>query len=189
MLGGIAQAEVNDQIKDLDSSSSNHQNQQFKFPNNWKIPASQLAQFNSPSHQYPVYGQNQQQNQFDNRKQKKKQNNNYQENSQFPLLSQLQNYNNKNHHHQKKQKTHRNPGLTDYSSWNTNKKHRSEPQVASSNHQKIFIRPVMRSKSRNEKLLPKLPVPRIRQLTPATEMKPPPIVKPPKAHLVVKKVA
>jgi hypothetical protein len=189
MLGGIAQAEVNDQVKDLDSSSSNQQ--QFKFPNNWKIPMNQLqSQFgSSPTSMYPVFGQ--QNSQHDNRRQKKNNsnnnnNNNNQENMKFPLLSQLQNYNNKNH--KKQQKNHRNQGITDYSSWNTNKKHRSEPQVAASNHNKIYLRPVMRSKSRDEKLLPKLPVPRIRQLTPSTEMRPPPVVKPPKAHVVVKKL-
>lgn len=54
MLGGIAQAEVNDQLKDLDESAS----QNHKFPSNWKSYApNQMGSYTSHSPVYQVFGQ------------------------------------------------------------------------------------------------------------------------------------
>lgn len=202
MLGGMAQAQVNDQLKDLDGSSTNNN---FKFPNNWKFPSSQFANFNQQQQQqssiYPVYGSPGQQP-YDNRRQKKPQKKNVQSDHDYPLLSQLQAYsnnfnngNNNNQNNKKKsqsQKNQRHPTLSDYSSWNSNKKHRNEQQYAASNQNKIFLRPMMKNKhSRDEQMLTKVRLPRIQQTAPATEMRPPPPAKvktPPKGHIVLKKV-
>lgn len=198
MLGGMAQAQVNDQIKDLDGSSTNNNN--FKFPNNWKFPSnSPFANFNSPTPVYPIFGSQGQSPQvhYDNRRQKKPPKNNNNNEHEFPLLSQLSTYNNHNQNHnhnyqsskKKAKNNQRNPGLSDYSAWNSNKKHRVESQFSASNQNKIFLRPMMKNKhSRDEKLLTQVRIPRIRHVTPSTEMRPPPVVKPPKAHILLKKV-
>lgn len=182
----MAQAQVNDQLKDLDGSPSNNN---FKFPNNWKFPTNSFANFNNqPTPIYPVFGSQGQQQQphHDNRRQKKPPKNNVVSDHDFPLLSQLSNYNNG-------KKPKRNPGLVDYSSWNTNsnKKHRVESQqFSASNQNKIFIRPVMKNKhSRDEQMMTKQRLPRLRHATPSTEMRPPPpaMVNTPN-HIVLKKV-
>ncbi|CAG9805118.1 unnamed protein product [Chironomus riparius] len=94
MLGGLAQAEVNDQVRDLDESSSQ------KFNSNWKA-FSPVGSFTSNNPIYQVYGQQQQQQQKanENQQQKPKKNqsnsNKQQQQQQQQQQSQQQQYQHK----------------------------------------------------------------------------------------------
>lgn len=196
MLGGIAQAEVNDQLKDLDESPSSNSHQ--KFPANWKnFSPSQFGSFTS-NNMYQVYGQ---QNENGQRQKKNSgQTGNYgtsssQQQSKYPLVGSLLNYNkgkNQNSNKQKNSnsanKNNQNYGLSDFSGWNQmNKKQRSEPQTASSNSH-FVLRPVMKNKHASEmRPAPKGPINRLRHPQLSTDMRPPPPIKP-KSHLLIKKV-
>lgn len=92
MLGGIAQAEVNDQLKDLDEGSAN------KIPPNWKA-FQPVGSFTSNNPVYQVYGQHQQKgNDQSSQKDRPKKNLNSgssKQQSKYPLVGQLLNLNNK----------------------------------------------------------------------------------------------
>lgn len=194
MLGGIAQAEVNDQLKDLDESSSSHNS---KFPANWKsFSPSQLGSFTSHNPVYQVFNQHE----SSNGRQKKNSGHtgnhgsNQQQHTKFPLVGSLTNLNKgKNQNKQKNSNSgHRNSQnypISDFSGWNQmqNKKQRSEPQPSSSNSQ-FVLRPMLKSKhARDERLHQKGSINRARQPQLATEMRPPPPI--PQASLIrVKKV-
>lgn len=185
MLGGIAQAEVNDQLKDLDDSNP-QQSQKWK-----SFSPNQFGSYTSNTPVYQVYGQE------NNQRAKKNsgQTGNHGANSQkqFPLVGSLLNYN-KNKNQQNKQKNSsnnknsQNYRVSDYSEWNQpSKKHRAEPQTSSSNSQYV-LRPVIRSKqARDEKFHQKGNINRARQPQLPTEMRPPPPVKP-RTTLILKKV-
>lgn len=191
MLGGIAQAEVNDQLKDFDDSPSSNQ----KFPSNWKSFApNQLGSYTSNTPTYQVYGQ-QENGQRENGQRHKKNsgqtgnhggNNNQQ--SKFPLVGSLVNFNkNKNsNNNNSKQKGQKSFAMSDFNGWNQmNKKQRLEPQASNSH---FVLRPLLKNKqSRDEHLHQKNAINRVRQPQLSTDMRPPPQVKPPKV-LRVKKV-
>lgn len=178
MLGGIAQAEVNDQLKDLDESSSNSQ----KYPANWKsFNPNQYGSFTSNTPVYQVYGQ-QEGNQRD--KKNSGQTGNHGSNSQqskFPLVGSLTNFNkgkSQNSNKQRNQSSKNNQQFTDFSTWNQmNKKQRVEPQASSSNA-KFVLRPVMKSKYGQENIQIKGSINRVRQAPLSTDMRPPPPIKP-----------
>ena len=191
MLGGIAQAEVNDQLKDLDDSTSNSQ----KFPSNWKsFSPNQIGSYTSNSPIYQVYGQ-----QENNQRQKKNsgQTGNYGANNQqskFPLVGSLMNFN-KGKVQSKKQKNanngnrnNQNFAFSDFSGWNQmNKKQRTEPQISSSNSHYV-LRPVSKNKNvRDEQLHQKGSINRARQPQLSTDMRPPPPIKQ-KAHVRLTKI-
>lgn len=185
MLGGIAQAEVNDQVRDLDESSSQ------KFNSNWKA-FSPVGSFTANNPIYQVYGQQQKSNENSPQKPKKKQQQQQQQQSQqqqysnkFPLVGTLMNLNkpkqtqqqnkqrnsnNNNQHHQIKNAI----NIHDYSNWNQiNKKQRIEPQAAQS--QNVFVvRPIIRNKHARDDNKPTIT--RFRE--PARDMRPPPPLKP-----------
>lgn len=195
MLGGIAQAEVNDQLKDLDDSNA-QQNQ--KFPANWKSYSSnQFGSYTSNNPVYQVFGQ-------ENSQQRPKKNSgqtgNHGANSQkqFPLVRSLLNYNKSKSQHNNKQKNSNNGNknsqnsdfrVSDFNNWNQmNKKQRTEPQASSSNSH-FVLRPHMRNKqARDEKVHQKGSIIRTRQPQLATEMQPPPHVKQQRPQLFMKKV-
>lgn len=185
MLGGIAQAEVNDQLKDLDDSNP-QQSQKWK-----SYSPNQFGSYTSNNPVYQVYGQ-------ENHHRGKKspgQTGNHGLNSQkqFPLVGSLLNYNKNNKNQQNKQKnsnsntkSSQNYRLSDFSEWNqSSKKHRAEPQTSSSNSQ-FVLRPVMRNKQANdEKFHQKGTINRARQPQLTTEMRPP--LKP-RTKMILKKV-
>lgn len=194
MLGGIAQAEVNDQLKDFDDSTSS-QNQ--KFPANWKsYSPNQFGSYTSNNPVYQVYGQ-------DNNKQRPKKNSGQTGNhgannqKQFPLVGSLLNYNkgksqnNKQKNSNSGNKNNQNSDfkLSDFSGWNQmSKKQRTEPQTSSSNKVRVVLRPMMRNKqARDEKLHQKGSINRGRHPQLATEIKPPPFIKQ-RPQLMMKKV-
>jgi hypothetical protein len=189
MLGGIAQAEVNDQLKDLDESPSQ------KVTNNWK-GFSPLGSFPSNNNNnnpvYQVFGQQQQQQQQhhqqqlqqlhknENSLQKQKKNNangngNGNKQSKFPLVGQLVNYNKMKGAGNKQRNVKNAINIQDYSNWSNqaNKKQRTEIQPAQSPN--VFVvRPMMRNKqARNDRKSPPPLPPRLRE--PARDMKPPPM--------------
>jgi hypothetical protein len=205
MLGGIAQAEVNDQLKDLDDSPETHSN---KFPANWKsFSPNQLGAFTSNSPIYQVYGQ-----QENGQRQKKNTGqtanhgssngnhiNKQQQQQKYPLVGSLLNYNKIKNQQNSKQKSgnkknQQNYSISDYSGWsqslnNNSKKQRTEPQASASNAQ-FVLRPVLRNKQardEQQKLHHKGAINRSRHPQIATEMRPPPALKP-KSHLILKKV-
>lgn len=193
MLGGIAQAEVNDQLKDLDDSPS----QGNKFPANWKsYSQNQFGSFTSNAPIYQVYGQ--QENSQRSKKNSGKTGNHGTNNQQskFPLVGSLTNNNKgKSQSSGSKQKNSntgnrnsQNFALSDFNGWNQmNKKQRSEPQQSASNSH-FVLRPVLKNKhARDERLHQKGSINRVRQPQLATEMRPPPAVKP-KTHIRVTKV-
>jgi hypothetical protein len=191
MLGGIAQAEVSDQLKDLDGSPSNN----HKIPANWKSYApNQFGSFtgaNSPS-MYQGYGQ--QQENSPRLKKNSGQTSNYgnsNQQSKYPLVGSLVNFNkNKSHNKQKNSnKNNQNYGLPDYSGWNQmSKKLRSEPQAAASSNQ-FMLRPLPKNKlARDERLHHKGAINRARQPQLSTDMRPPPPIKPKTHQLRLKKV-
>ncbi|KAG5680784.1 hypothetical protein PVAND_010270 [Polypedilum vanderplanki] len=173
MLGGIAQAEVNDQLKDLDESSSQ------KVTNSWK-GFSPLGSFTSNNPIYQVYGQQQQQHQSqknENTSQKQKKNNSNKNNNnngnkqaQFPLVGTLVNFN-KMKGNNKQRNVKNTINIQDYSNWSqVNKKQRTEIQPAQS--QNVFVlRPMIRNKQARDDR--KNLAPRLRE--PARDMKPPPM--------------
>lgn len=207
MLGGIAQAEVNDQLKDLDESPSNNNH---KFPANWKsFSPNQLGAYTSNAPVYQVFGANE-----NNQRHKKisgqagnqgSNNNQQQQQSKFPLVGSMVNNYNKakaqnNNNNSNSRKKNSNKGnnnneptfhLSDFSGWNQlNKKTRTEPQAASSNSH-FVLRPVTKNKNvRDENLYSKGSINRIRQPMPPTDMRPPPPLNlnKPKAHLRLLKV-
>jgi hypothetical protein len=182
MLGGIAQAEVNDQLKDLDESPSNN----HKVPANWK--AFSPSSYSSGSPVYQVYGQ--QENSQRTKKKAGQTGNHGQSSSQqmkFPLVGSLANFN-KNKNGNSKQKS-KNSQSFDFSAWNQmNKKQRAEPQASSSNNQ-FVIRPFVKNKqARDEWLHQKGSINRARQPQLSTDMRPPPPIKQKAAPLRLKKV-
>jgi hypothetical protein len=202
MLGGIAQAEVNDQLKDLDDTNA-QQNQ--KFPANWKsYSPNQLGSYTSNNPVYQVYGQeNSNSHNNNNNNQRPKKNSGHSANhgsnsqKQFPLVGSLLNYNKGGKNQNNKQKSHSNSHknsqnsdfrLSDFSGWNQMNKQRTEPQTSSSNSQ-FVLRPVMRNKqARDEKPRQKNAINR-RQPQLATEMRPPPqVIVNQRPQLIVKKV-
>lgn len=206
MLGGIAQAEVNDQLKDLDESSYSQ-----KFPSNWKSfsPSPMVGAYASQEPIYQVYGQ-QSLSDSQNSKRKKKNSGqtgnhglNQEQQSKFPLVGSLVNYtNNKskggNRNKQKKSNSaqkNNNFGI-ESSGWNQqmNKKQRSEQQQQASirnsqQQSRMVLRPVlMKNKQARDEHLHKT-VPSLNRIRmPPQEMRPPPQIKP-KTHLILKKVA
>lgn len=193
MLGGIAQAEVNDQIKDLDESSAQ------KFANNWKA-FSPVGSFTSNNPIYQVYG-HQKGNENAAQKQPKKTQSNsnkqqQQQQNRFPLVGTLVNFQKMKNGQQNKQKSNSNNNsnnnsiksainIHDYSNWNQiNKKQRSEPQVSSS--QNVFvIRPAIRNKQARDDR--KASLNRLRE--PSREIRPPPPLKPKQApHLLLARI-
>lgn len=189
MLGGIAQAEVNDQVRDLDESSSQ------KFNSNWKA-FSPVGSFTANNPIYQVYGQQQQQKANENPPQKPKKNqsnsNKQQQQQQyqnkFPLVGTLMNLNkakqsqqqnkqrntNSNNNNNQQQHHIKNAiNIHDYSNWNQiNKKQRIEPQTAQS--QNVFVvRPMIRNKHARDDNKPTIT--RFRE--PARDMRPPPPLK------------
>lgn len=192
MLGGIAQAEVNDQLKDLDESPSN----QHKFPANWKnFNANQFGQFTSNAPIYPVYGGDQQENGQRQKKNSGGPSKNQQ--SKFPLLGSLSNYNkgkaqnNNNNNNKQKNFNSGNKNMqnfADFSNWNQmNKKQRNEPQASSSNSQ-FVLRPMLKNKHAHDERVPQMgPINRVRTPALSTDMRPPPPLKP-KTRVIYKKV-
>lgn len=188
MLGGIAQAEVNDQLKDLDDSPTSNQ----KFPSNWKsYTPSQLGSYTSNAPIYQVFGQN------DNGQRQKKNsgqsssNNNQQ--SKYQLAGSLMNFNKGKSQNSNKQKSSssgqkniQSYAMPDFSGWNQmNKKQRTE---ASSTNSRYVLRPVAKNKhARDEHLHQKGSINRGRHPQLSTDMRPPPPIKP-KAHLRVTKI-
>lgn len=180
MLGGIAQAEVNDQLKDLDDSSSNNQ----KFPSNWKsFSPNQFGSYTSNSPIYQVFGQENSQRQ----KKNSGQTGNYgthNQQSKYPLVGSLVNFskakaqNNKQKNSNNGSKNNQNFAIPDFSGWNQmNKKQRLEPQVSSSNSHYV-LRPVLKKKqARDEQLHQKGSINRARQPQLSTDMRPPPPIK------------
>lgn len=201
MLGGIAQAEVNDQLKDLDESPSNSQ----KFPANWKsFSPNQLGSYTSNAPVYQVYGANENNNQRQkkNSGQTGNHGNNNNQQSKYPLVgSMVNNYNkakNQNNNSNNNRKKNSNKGnnnneqtfhLPDFSGWNQmNKKTRTEPQAAPSNSHYVLRPSMMKNKNvRDENMYSKGSINRIRQPMLPTDMRPPPPIKP-KAHLRLMKV-
>lgn len=197
MLGGIAQAEVNDQLKDLDESSSSTQHQ--KFPSNWKsFSPNQLGSFTSHAPIYQVF------NQQDNNQQRHKKNsghsgnhgsnNQQQHQAKFPLVGSLTNLNKGKSHNKPRNpnsnhKNIQNYPIADFSGWNQmNKKQRSEPQPSPSNSH-FVLRPMPKNKNtRDERLHQKGSINRIRQPQLETHMRPPPPVIQQQTHIRVKKV-
>lgn len=181
MLGGIAQAEVNDQLKDLDESSAPNSQ---KFPANWKsFSPNQMGSFTSHAPIYQVYGQ-----QESNQRQKKNSGPTGSQQSKFPLVGSLVNFNKgKGQSKQQKNsnKNQQNFALSDFSGWNQmNKKQRSEPPAKSH----FVLRPVMKNKhGRDENLHQKGSINRVRQPQLSTDMRPPPPIKQ-QTHLRVTKV-
>lgn len=193
MLGGIAQAEVNDQIKDLDESSSQ------KLTNGWKA-LSPVGSFTSNNPIYQVYGQ-QKNNENSSQKPKKNQNqnqnsnkqvNHHQQQNKFPLVGTLVNFNKiKNSQQNKQRNNNNNPiksaiNVNDYSNWNQiNKKQRTEPQTSSSNQNVFVIRPMLRNKhARDDR---KATITRLKE--PARDMRPPPPLKAKQApHLLLGRI-
>lgn len=191
MLGGIAQAEVDDQLKDFDDSPSNNQ----KFPSNWKsYSPNQIGSYTSNSPIYQVFGQ--QENSQRNKK-NSGQTGNYGANNQqslqqskFPLVGTLINFNkgksqsNKPKNSNSGNRNNQNFAISDFSGWNQmNKKQRSEPQPSSSNSHYV-LRPVVKNKhGRDELIHQKGSINRARQPQLPTDLRPPP-----KAHVRAKKV-
>lgn len=192
MLGGIAQAEVNDQLKDLDDSPAT---QSQKFPANWKsYSPNQFGSYTSNNPVYQVYGQ-------DNNQRPKKNsgqtgNHGVNNQKQFPLVGSLLSYNKgKNQNNKQKKSSNGNKNgqnsdfrISDFSGWNQmSKKQRTEPQTSSSNSH-FVLRPAMRNKqAHDEKFHQKGSINRARQPQLATEMRPPPPIKQ-RPQLIVKKV-
>lgn len=177
MLGGIAQAEVNDQLKDLDESPSNSQ----RFATNWKnFSPNQFGAYTSNNPIYQVYGGQQEngQRQKKNSAQTGNQGNS-QKQSKFPLVGSLMNFNKAKQQNSNKQKNsiknNQNYAMSDFSGWNQlNKKQRSEPQTSASNVRYI-LRPAMKNKNpRDENIFNKGSINRTRQPQLATDMRPPP---------------
>lgn len=158
MLGGIAQAEVNDQLKDLDDQPNN--NQRYP-PANWKSSSTHnnplLGSYTAHTPVYQVYG-----NQENSGKEKVRENshkpkknsgsngNNKNQQNKFPLAGTLLNYNknkgnsNNNKHRNSNgnnngHKSNQKLGLNDninYNEWNQmNNKQRSGQQSPSTNQQ------------------------------------------------------
>lgn len=188
MLGGIAQAEVNDQLKDLDDSSSSNQ----KYPTSWKAYSpSQLGSYTSNTPTYQVFGQN------DNSQRQKK--NSAQSGShgnqqtKYTHAGSLTSFNkgknqssNKNKNTNSGQKNSQSFAISDFNGWNQmNKKLRTE---ASSTNSRFVIRPVNKNKhSRDEHLHQKSSINRGRYQKLSTDMRPPPPLKQ-KTHLRVTKL-
>lgn len=158
MLGGIAQAEVNDQLKDLDEQPNN--NQRYP-PANWKSFSTHsnplLGSYTANAPVYQVYGnqensgkENVRENSHKPKKNSGSNGNNKKQQNKFPLPGTLLNYNknkgnsnsNKhrnsngnNHGHKSNQKL----GFNDNINYNglnqLNKKQRSGQQSPSSNQQ------------------------------------------------------
>lgn len=181
MLGGIAQAEVNDQLKDLDESASQTPGTK------WKGVSSSFGSGNS-NPIYQVYGQ-QQNSDFTPSRQKKNPKNSNNANQQqqkqnFPLMGSLLNLNKlKNAANANKQRLNNNHNnnvknslMTDFSNWSNqmNKKQRSEMQGASSNQQNVFVLRAVNGKNKHarddRKNLPSIS--RVRE--PARSLSPPP---------------
>lgn len=198
MLGGIAQAEVNDQLKDLDDGQSSHSN-----PTKWKGLAP-VGSYTSNNPIYQVYNQQQQQQNLQefsqSRPKKNSQKNanaNQQQNKQnFPLLSSLlslnklknaspankqrNNINNNNNNNNLK-----NSLLQDFSNWSQmNKKQRTELQSAGSNQQNVFMLRPIAGKNKHARDDRKPQPPSNISRVPSRELKPPaaqfrPKLKPP----------
>lgn len=182
MLGGIAQAEVDDQLKDLDDSPSSNQ----KFPSNWKsFSPSQLGSYTSNAPIYQVYQGQQEHNQ--RQKKNSMQTGNYGANNQqskYPLVGTLMNFNKgKSQSNSKKNsnsanRNNQNFAISDFSGWNQmSKKQRTEPQTSPSNSHYV-LRPVLKNKhGRDEQLHHKGSISRARQPQLSTDMRPPPPIK------------
>lgn len=189
MLGGIAQAEVNDQLKDLDDGQSSHAN-----PSKWK-GLQPVGSFTSNNPIYQVYNQQQQQHQqtFDfpqtkPKKNVKNNNQNQQQNKQnFPLMGSLLSLNklknaspaNSNTNKQRNNFNNqlKNSLLQDFSNWSQmNKKQRSEQQSQSSNQSNVFVlRPIaVKNKHARDDRKPPPPSNIARLREPSRDMKPPP---------------
>lgn len=171
MLGGIAQAEVNDQLKDLDEQPSN----QRYPPSSWKSFSAHsnplLGSYTANAPVYQVYGNQENtdnENVRENSPKPKKKNSgnngsNKNQQNKFPLVGTLMNYNknkaNSNHNNNNNNNKHRNSngnnnghksnqnvGFNDnnnFNGWNQmNKKQRSgQQQAASSNQQTKSVHP------------------------------------------------
>jgi hypothetical protein len=189
MLGGIAQAEVNDQLKDLDDSNP-QQGQKWK-----SYSPNQFGSYTSNTPVYQVYGQDNNQRSKKNSGQTGNRGTSSSQ-KQFPLVSSLLSYNkNKNQSNKQKSPTKSSQNssyrVSDYSEWSQpSKKHKNEPQTSSSNSNSHYVlRPVMRNKqAREENFHPKGKINRVRQPQLPTEMRPPPLNKQRTSTLIVKKV-
>lgn len=177
MLGGIAQAEVNDQLKDLDVSPSNSQ----RLHSNWKnLPSNQFGAYTSNNPIYQVYGGQQENGQRQKKNSGQSGNHgNSQKQSKFPLLGSLVNFNKQKHQNGNKQKnsvkSNQNYAMSDFSGWNQlNKKQRSEPQTSPSNVRYILRQAIRNKNPRDENLHQKGSINRARQPQLATDMRPPP---------------
>lgn len=185
MLGGIAQAEVNDQLKDLDESASQTPGTK------WKGVSPSFGNNNNPI--YQVFGQQQQQQHNGDfapsrpKKNNKNVNNLSQQQKQnFPLMGSLLNLNKlKNAANANKQRNNninqnnnlKNSLMVDYSNWNNqmNKKQRSELQGAPSNQQNVFVLRAVNGKNkhaRDDRKNPPASISRVRE--PARNLSPPP---------------
>lgn len=191
MLGGIAQAEVNDQLKDLDDSPTSNQ----KFPSNWKsYSPNQLGSYTSNAPVYQVFGQNENgQRPKKNSGQSGNQGSSSQH-SKYPLIGSPMNFNkvkNQNNNNKQKnsnsgQKNSQSYSMPDFNGWNQmNKKQRTE---ASSTSSRYVLRPVLKKKNaRDESLHQKGLINRGRHPQLSTDMRPPPPIKQ-KTHLRVTKL-
>lgn len=184
MLGGIAQAEVNDQLKDLDESASQTPGTK------WKGVSPSFGNGNNNNPIYQVFGQQQQQQHNGDfapsrpKKNNKNVNNLSQQQKQnFPLMGSLLNLNKlKNAANANKQRNNNNNNLknslmVDYSNWNNqmNKKQRSELQGAPSNQQNVFVLRAVNGKNkhaRDDRKNPPASISRVRE--PARNLSPPP---------------
>lgn len=184
MLGGIAQAEVNDQLKDLDDSNTQNALK-------WKsYSPNQFGAYSSNSPVYKVFGQGPENSQRS--KKNSGQTGNHGSNSQkFPLVESLLNYNkNKQSSKQKNARnSNKNSQISNYSEWSqTSKKQRVEPQTSSSNSHYV-LRPVLRNKQAlEENFHLKGNINRVRKPQLPTEMRPPPLNKQRTPTLILKKV-
>lgn len=202
MLGGIAQAEVNDQLKDLDDGQSSHAN-----PSKWK-GLSPVGSFTSNNPIYQVYNQqHHQQGYGDFPQQKPKKNtvknhhsNNQQNKQNFPLLGSLLSLNklknasptantnlnansNKQRNNLNNNNALKNSLLQDFSNWSQmSKKQRSELQGSSTNQQNVFVlRPIAgKNKHARDDRKPPPPANISRVREPSRDMKPPPAFRPKK---------
>ncbi|XP_070500105.1 bromodomain-containing protein DDB_G0270170-like [Chironomus tepperi] len=208
MLGGIAQAEVNDQIRDLDESSSQ------KFTSNWKAFSTD-GSFTSNNPIYQVYGQQQKGNENPPQKSKKTQSNSnkqqqQQQNQQllqqnhlqqqnqnkFPLVGTLMNLNkSKQTQQQSKQRnSNRNNNnndnnnqhhqiknainIHDYSNWNQINKKQRIEPQTAQSQNVFVVRPMIRNKQARDDK--KSTITRFRE--PARDMRPPPPLKSNPSH-------
>lgn len=175
MLGGIAQAEVNDQLKDLDESASHAPGTKWKGI--------------SPSNPiYQVYGH--QNSDYGNTASRPKKNTKNTSNANshpkqnFPLINSLLHLNKLKNAAVNKQRnnnnnnSNKNPLIADYSNWSQlNKKQRSELQGAASNQQNVYVLRAVNGKNKHSRDDRKnLPAPssisRVRE--PSRDMRPPP---------------